>query len=91
MPNLKSVAEMSDLKFLEEALYFVDKHDRVRDFYLFMNNAPIHSSKQISELIESRIKHKILWDLKTLEERIIEAAYEIPLRQLRNIIKLSKH
>lgn len=43
------------VKFLEATL---DKHDQMRGFHLVMDNAPIHSSKQMAELIESRSRTK---------------------------------
>ena len=87
---------------------------------LSMDNAPIHSSKQIAELIKSRnkdyklvylppysselnpieqfwvlikgrVKDNKLQSLETLEKRIVEAAYEIPLQQLHSIVKHSKN
>ncbi|KAG1462793.1 hypothetical protein G6F46_005538 [Rhizopus delemar] len=39
------------VRLLEATL---DKHDQIRESYLIMDNAPIHSSKQMAELIESR-------------------------------------
>ncbi|KAG0740381.1 hypothetical protein G6F57_006806 [Rhizopus arrhizus] len=43
------------VKFLEATL---DKHDQIRGFHLVMDNAPIHSFKQMAELIESRSRTK---------------------------------
>lgn len=39
------------LRFLRETLNIMDKHDQIKGFYLIMDNAPIHSSKQIEEII----------------------------------------
>jgi transposase len=97
----------------------MDKHDQMKGFYLIMDNALIHSSKQIEEiiyersrdykcvylppyspelnpieqfwaLIKGKVKRHKLEGAETLQDRVIDAANEVPTQHLQNIIQHSK-
>lgn len=91
----------------------------MRRFCIIINNAPIHTSKQVEEMIKRRNSHKFVYrtlyspelnpiiqfwslmkgktkhhklqDSETIEARIVDAAYEIPIQHLKNIIQHSKN
>ena len=98
----------------------MDKYDNLRGYYFIMDNAPIHTSKEIEEiikrrnrdykcvylppyspelnpieqfwaLVKSQTKRHKLQDRETLEARITEAANDIPIQHLQNIILHSKN
>ncbi|GAA5814508.1 hypothetical protein MFLAVUS_008005 [Mucor flavus] len=107
------------LRFLNDTLDIMDKQDSMKDFYLIMDNAPIHTSKAIEQavkrrnrdykcvylppyspelnpieqfwaLIKRKVKRNKLDGTDTLELRIIEAANEIPIQYLINMVQHSK-
>ncbi|KAI8364096.1 hypothetical protein BD560DRAFT_333613, partial [Blakeslea trispora] len=51
----------------------------------------LNSIEQFWALIKGRVKGNKLQNLETLEKRIVEAAYKIPLQQLHNTTKRSKN
>jgi transposase len=63
--------------------------------YKFVYRTPyspeLNSIKQFWSLMKGKIKHHKLHNSETIEARIIDATYEIPIRHLKNIIQHSKN
>jgi transposase len=50
----------------------------------------LKSIEQIWALVKGKVKHHKLEDAETLKDRVIDAANEVPIQHLQNIIQHSK-
>lgn len=114
--GLKDTTSGHYMIFLSKILDIMVRNDNMRKIYIIIDNAPIHTSKQVEEMIKGRnrgykfvyrttyspelnsikqfwslMKGKIKHNSKTIEARIIDATYEIPIRHFKNIIQHSKN
>lgn len=55
-PQSKGTTTSHYLRFINGTLDVMDKYPEMRNFYLIMDNAPIHRSQEVTDLVEGRNK-----------------------------------